>query len=257
MIGFIPVNLFAQFTYVDMGISYSRMKLVGGGIFEFEEQTTLSIAEFHVGGLWRFKRFVGVGLDLGVPFLQNNNVDFRNAKTSNSYNHFQGLTMESFDSRYQFSTVDYSIKQSLRLGLLARIFFAGRANLFVDLKASGVKMKENFKVTRSGAPEIPGGLYDYNVRPELIPVSINQRNEEMRIVPGVALGLQPHINKKFFLTINFGLDFYNFNNKKDFSHKIAYEYDANAKQENFVIITSPLTYNKRAFSGNVRFGMFF
>jgi hypothetical protein len=246
----------AQFKYVNVGITQSRMKIYGENFSRFNSK--INVTEFHVGGLWRFNRVIGAGLDFGIPMFQKSTHTFRNSETTNKYaNGEDEFFYEYTETRYKPQLFDYTFKQSMKIGLIGRIYVGGTSNVFFDIKVSSLKIKEDFDFERLAKPAITSGTTDNN-RPALKAVNIHENHEYAMIVPGIAFGWQPHIGKQFFMDFNIACDFYKFKSSS-FSYEIPYNYFSGweTSYEDNVTIKGQLVDNKRAFTANVRFGMYF
>ena len=82
----IPSSGFSQFTYFDFGLSRSNLLITGKrGLFG-DSKTQLKTTQFQVGGLWRFNRFFGVGLNVGLPLSQKSNYTLRFSDGASPYN---------------------------------------------------------------------------------------------------------------------------------------------------------------------------
>lgn len=251
----LPGSSIAQFMYLDVGLSQSKLKLNKIGVFG--KQTKLNTTGLQVGGLWRFNRFLGVGIDVGIPIAQKSTFTFYGSKTDPFSPAFSDFNKGYSSSRYWVYDLDYSLKQSVKLGLVGRVFFAGTSNLFVDLKFSTLKIKESLILNRMAKAAIVDYNYYDESRPAVEGLAINEKKEELSIIPGFAIGWQPHLGERFFMNMNLGFDFYIFKKNPSFSYVIPYDYDSYQKREYHVNIASQAVGTKLVFSGNLRFGMFF
>ncbi|MDD2982133.1 MAG: hypothetical protein PHQ74_01980 [Crocinitomicaceae bacterium] len=249
----IPYNGVAQFTYFDVGITQAKVLIMGKSLKD--TQTKILSTEFHVGGLWRFARNFGVGLDAGIPMTQKSKVDYRDAYYRNNF------VLGNLEERYKPQKFDYSFEQSARLALIGRIYFGVNYNWFLDARLSTVKLKSNFEMERiAQEAENPGSNYSY--RPAIVAVSIHEKHDQLLIVPGFAIGFQPHLGKRFFMNFNVGFDFYTFK-ENNFSHAIPWSayYSLYGVYESVIerviTFTSPPAETKMSLSASVKFGMFF
>lgn len=239
-----------------MGVTQSRMKIYGQNFSKFNSK--INVTEFHVGGLWRFNRVIGTGLDIGIPMLQKSTYTLRNSYSTNpAANELDEFFTTYTQERYQPQTFDYTFKQSLKVGIIARVFIGGTSNVFADLKLTYVKLQEDFDFVRAGVAGFDDGNPN-SFRPEIKQLDIHENHQHSKFVPGLAIGWQPHVSDRFYLNFNIACDFYKFN-RKSFSYVIPYNFygDFEKKVEDKVTITGQLVNNKRAFTANVRFGMYF
>lgn len=250
----------AQFTYFDVGISQSSVVFSGKRTLLFGEFTKLNTTQIHAGGLWRFNRFFGVGLDVGIPLAHQSKYTLKYATAAfpsykNNGDYFTNYTQD----RYKPEKFDYTFKQSAQFGFVGRIFVGGVSNFFVDVKVTGLKLKENFVFQRAAKAEIYS-QYNDESRPALKAENIRENNDHLIIIPGLAIGWQPHLGERFFINFNLAYDFYIMGEER-FSYWVPYstetDYSANYTATYSVKLASQLTGNKLAITGTVRFGMFF
>lgn len=250
---FIPLSSSAQFTYVDLGITQSKILMAGKSLYS--KQTRVHVTEFNLGGLVRFRRHLGIGLDLGIPIAQKSAYSFRGGRYEDN------LSTGIVEDRYKPQEFEYTIRQSAKLKLIGRVYFGVKSNWFLDLRVSALKLKSNLVLERAAQEEFNNGNFSY-FRPALEAVSIHEKQDDLFIIPGLAIGFQPHLGERFFMNFNLGFDFYTF--KGDgFSYSVPWEtYYSNQQGvesliERVATITSPPAATKLSLSGNIRFGMFF
>lgn len=248
-----PFNASAQFTYYDVGVTQAKVLIIGKSLHD--TQTKILATELHVGGLWRFARNFGVGLDLGIPMIQKSKFSYRDDYYRDNFR------LGNLEERYKPQEFDYTFKQSPRLALIGRIYFGIRSNWFLDARLSASKIKSKLDVERIAQVEVnPGNLSYY--RPALEALSIHEKQDDFFIIPGFALGFQPHIGERFFMNFNLGFDFYTFKESK-FSYDIPWSvyYSSNGVTESVVervlTVASPPAETKLSISASIRFGMFF
>ncbi len=256
MICSIPMSGIAQFTYFDFGVSQSNLTLNANRMVSVKQVTALNTTKFHLGGLWRFNKYVGVGLDVGIPIIQKSKytLKFSDAGSPNSsvYNNFFNSTTEY---RFMPQKMDYTFKQSIQFGLVGRVYVGGETNLFVDLRISSLKLKESFVFERIAHAEVNTNS-SVDSRPALKAENIHEEHEQFLIIPGFAIGWQPHLNDRFFINFNLAYDFYMLKDES-FSHWVPYSYRVYQSTTYNVRLASQLDGTKLAVTGTVRFGMFF
>ncbi len=251
-----PISGITQFTYFGFGLSQSNLTVNANRMTSVKQATALNTTQFHLGGLWRFNKFAGVGLDVGIPIFQKSKyaMKFFDGESPHSTN-YGWYFDESTEYRYMPQQMDYTFKQSAQLKLIGRVFVGGSANVFVDLGVSALKFHERFVFERM-AHKVINSNSASNYRPAVKAESIHEKHEQFLIVPGFAIGWQPHIKDRFFMNINLAYDFYMFK-EENFSHWVPYLYRSYQNTTYNVRLASQLTKTKLAVTASVRFGMFF
>ncbi len=254
----ISFNGNAQFTYFDGGLSQSNLTLNADRKTSVKQVTALNTTQFHLGGLWRFNKYFGIGLDVGVPIIQKSKYTLKFSEAGSPYSsNYNNYFTNTTEARYQPQKFDYTFKQSIQFGIVGRVFVGGATNLFLDLRISSLKLKERFVFIRVAHEEI-NAYYNVDYRPALAAENIHENHQQFLIIPGIAIGWQPHLNDRFFMNFNLAYDFYLLKDES-FSHWVPYLYRASSQVSTsyHVRLASQLTANKLAVSGTLRFGMFF
>lgn len=248
----------AQFTYLDAGLSFSNVTLnANRKVSALAQVTALNTGKLHFGAMQRFNQYFAAGIDVGLPIAQKSKFTLKFAEAGNPYS---GVSTVYFDEdteeRYKPQKFDYNFRQSIQIGFIARAFLNGNTNLFLDLRISALKLKEEFVFQRIARPSVNTG-YSYEYRPPIAAVNIQENHQKLLIIPGFALGWQPHIDDRFFINFNLAFDFYSMKDES-FSYWVPYLTRSNSQGSTTysVRLASQLTNTKLAKTATIRFGMF-
>lgn len=137
-----------------------------------------------------------------------------------------------------------------------RLFLEGRANVFLEGRASFSSFDEHFKFNRFSSPAV----YDefgYIEHGPLVARSIEDRARHDIIYPGIGLGIMPHLQHGLYLDLSIGVDFINFGTETAFSHVIEHDWNITYDVHEQMLFESQLQGSKKAFVVNVGLGVLF
>lgn len=248
----------AQFTYLDAGLSFSNVTLnANRKVSALAQVTALNTGKLHFGAMQRFNQYFAAGIDVGLPIAQKSKFTLKFAEAENPYSGVSTVYFnEDVEERYKPNKFDYNFRQSIQIGFIARAFLNGNTNLFLDLRISALKLKEEFVFQRIARPSVNTG-YSHEYRPPIAAVNIQENHQKLLIIPGFALGWQPHIDDRFFINFNLAFDFYSMKDES-FSYWVPYLTRSNSQGSTTysVRLASQLTNTKLAKTATIRFGMF-
>jgi hypothetical protein len=115
------------------------------------------------------------------------------------------------------------LERSATITGVVRYFVETEFNIFVDVRVGTATFTENMTLVRSGAP---AEYFDFTV-PELRyadlePVNIKEQVVHKMVIPGLHVGLSPHIHGPFYASLSGGVDLLSFP-ERAYVHSIAYK----------------------------------
>lgn len=244
---FLGSHSYSQFTYVELG--FNNTNVLYGNTSSSGSRTDYHNFSLRVSAITRFIRNFGIGAELNIPLVQGNSFSFYKAYTPDgsyfSNSDFTGGT-------YSAQEYDYSFRNSISGSLFGRIYLSTVLNPYIDVKMSYLNMTEKFIFQRE---EIEP-YYNYDWVYGTDAVNINYEKKHQLIIPGVAIGLQPHLSKHLFMNVSFGMDFYTFKDK-GFAYPIVHNWSTVHDKNEIVIIESKARNTKAGILINLGVGYFF
>lgn len=208
----LPKELVSQFTYLEAGLGNTNV------VNSSRSQPDLYYHNISVrlSGLVRFKKHIGVGGELNVPVLHHN----RSYSAGGIERYFKRHA-----SPYQYlpQDIDYTFRNTISGSLFARFFADSKVNLYGEVRFTVVQMKERFVFNRDYVA--PYESWSGESYPEVDAVYIDETLKHMLFAPGLAIGAQPRLGKKFFINFKVGVDFYFFNDNKRTNYEITNSYN--------------------------------
>ncbi|NBC02088.1 MAG: hypothetical protein GVY20_00105, partial [Bacteroidetes bacterium] len=111
-------------------------------------------------------------------------------------------------------------------------FLESDANTYVEISISSFSIEENFSFTRAYRPPFDGEFSIPKISEE---VTIDRN----LIVPGLAVGIMPHIQRNLFLNLQVGFQFLSFSDD-GFQYVIPYEWNDDIEIHNVAFFESQL-----------------
>lgn len=240
----------AQYTYIEGGIGYGVVAFHSSGYSG--GNTNNNCMNVRLSIINRFIRNLGIGIQASVPVVQGGTFGFRNPENGNIF-----MKFNSYRPRYHVTKFGYSFHESPRATLFLRGFFDTRINSYIDARISVLRMTESFTLHRPYHPGVYNSYFssdNYNALPEL---KINYIRKHLLFIPGLVLGMQPHLGKHLFLNANIGIDFFVFGKSGGFKYKVPYDWDTSYKDDKYMELGSQARGTKVSFTTNIGFGYYF
>lgn len=243
----------SQFTYIGGGFSYSNTNFSGNwGI----NTTAHRVGSFDMHGMIRPLRNVGLGAGVSVPVFQNTVFSFANALTPDGSS-FNGWPARFSDSEiyYEPQEIDYYFEQSITVSVNARAFFETVLNSYLDFQVSFFQLRETFNLSRIGRPPVSDGHGDY-LYGLVSEEYIDYEQTRNMVVPGIRIGMMPHLMPNLYINANVGVDFLSFNDE-GFGFPITHDWDYINQRAEFVVLGSQAEGTKTRWSANLGLGYYF
>lgn len=234
---FAPIMVIAQFTYIGGELRYAALRL---------NKTPVRQGGFAAVVVHRPWRHIGLGFAVSAPIVQAGEGKSSFWKGSGT-GHF---------ALYKATIYEHELRQSVGYTGIVRFFIETELNIFIDLQVTYANVSESLRLQRNSAPaEYSGGGLGilYAAIPEL---DISYYRNHRVTVPGISVGLMPHLTHNVYLSITGGLNLYRFTGP-DYSYDIPYRPVFMEDRHGYMRFESPVQGQKAEWNINVGAGMFF
>lgn len=227
----IPCSCNCQFIYFQGNLGYEKSTFQDNSR---GDNTSLNVGELSVEANWRPRRLLGLGIGVSYPVLQSSEYSFQDVFTSGNTTlpDWNDFINSLIPGRYTPREYEYEFSKSLSISLFTKLFIESYANTYIEISVSSFSIEESFTFIRAQRPPFDGEL------------SIPAISEEVTIdrnfiVPGLAVGIMPHIQRNLFLNLQFGLQFLSFSDD-GFQYVIPYEWNDDEGIHNVAFFESQL-----------------
>ncbi|MDD2982136.1 MAG: hypothetical protein PHQ74_01995 [Crocinitomicaceae bacterium] len=176
----LPIPLQAQFTYLDISLGNRFTNISGDKNFKTKYDQT----NIQINGLWRFKRYFGIGATASVPVREGGTYRLKVARKYQPIVIPHSYGQSNLDFKYYFT-------ESTKVAFNGRIYGGIKGNFYLDGRISMFSMTENLSFTNLGK-------------------KYSETNKFSQIAPGFSVGLNPHLGKYLHMNLNLSWDFYTY-----------------------------------------------
>lgn len=179
----LPIPLQAQFTYLDISLGNRFTNISGDKNFKTKYDQT----NIQINGLWRFKRYFGIGATASVPVREGGTYRLKVARKYQPIVIPHSYGQSNLDFKYYFT-------ESTKVAFNGRIYGGIKGNFYLDGRISIFSITENLAFTN----------LDQNY---------SETNKFNQFAPGFSIGMNPHLGKYLYMNLNLSWDFYKYNDR--------------------------------------------